>query len=66
MSDLPSVVVLGVSAGLQAALLAIGLVLVYRASRFINGKAGDEGIESESLRWTEVIAAISGPHRARG
>src|SRR5438128_3562644 len=43
MSDLPSVVVLGVSAGLQAALLAIGLVLVYRASRFINFAQGHMG-----------------------
>ena len=43
MSDLPSVVVLGVSAGLQAALLAIGLVLVYRASRFINFAQGQMG-----------------------
>src|SRR3954449_6093059 len=36
MSDLPAVVVLGVVVGLQASLLALGLVLIYRANRFIN------------------------------
>ena len=43
MSDVPSVLLLGVSAGLQAALLAVGLVLVYRASRFINFAQGQMG-----------------------
>lgn len=43
MRNLPSVVLLGMSAGLQAALLAIGLVLVYRASRFINFAQGQMG-----------------------
>src|SRR5688500_12888836 len=43
MHDLPSVVLLGISAGLQAALLALGLVLVYRASRFINFAQGEMG-----------------------
>jgi ABC-type branched-subunit amino acid transport system ATPase component/ABC-type branched-subunit amino acid transport system permease subunit len=43
MSDLPAVVALGVAAGLQAALLAIGLILIYRANRFVNFAQGQMG-----------------------
>ena len=43
MSDLPAVIALGVSSGLQAALLALGLVLIYRANRFINFAQGQMG-----------------------
>jgi ABC-type branched-subunit amino acid transport system ATPase component/ABC-type branched-subunit amino acid transport system permease subunit len=43
VSDLPAVLVLGVVVGLQAALLAVGLLLIYRASRFINFAQGQMG-----------------------
>jgi len=43
VSDLPAVVSLGLAAGLQAALLAIGLVLIYRANRFVNFAQGPMG-----------------------
>jgi ABC-type branched-subunit amino acid transport system ATPase component/ABC-type branched-subunit amino acid transport system permease subunit len=43
VSDLPAVVLLGVASGLQAALLGIGIVLVYRANRFINFAQGPMG-----------------------
>jgi ABC-type branched-subunit amino acid transport system ATPase component/ABC-type branched-subunit amino acid transport system permease subunit len=41
--DLPAVIALGVSTGLQAGLLALGLVLIYRANRFINFAQGQLG-----------------------
>ena len=43
MSDLPAVVLLGVATGLQAALLGVGIVLIYRANRFINFAYGSMG-----------------------
>ncbi|MBV9041341.1 MAG: ABC transporter permease, partial [Acidimicrobiia bacterium] len=43
MSDLPAVLLLGVASGLQAALLAVGIVLIYRANRFINFAQGQMG-----------------------
>jgi ABC-type branched-subunit amino acid transport system ATPase component/ABC-type branched-subunit amino acid transport system permease subunit len=36
MRDLPAVALLGIASGLQVGLLAVGLVLVFRANRFIN------------------------------
>jgi ABC-type branched-subunit amino acid transport system ATPase component/ABC-type branched-subunit amino acid transport system permease subunit len=36
VSDFPAVLLLGITTGLQAGLLGVGLVLIYRASRFIN------------------------------
>ncbi len=50
MRNLPVVVLLGVASGLQIGLLAIGLVLVFRANRFINLAQGQMGsIASASL-----------------
>lgn len=43
MGDLLSVVMLGIVVGLQTALLALGLVLVYRASRFVSFAQGQMG-----------------------
>ncbi|HJR24038.1 MAG TPA: ATP-binding cassette domain-containing protein, partial [Acidimicrobiales bacterium] len=43
MSDLPAVVVLGLASGLQAGLLGVGIVLIYRSSRFINFAQGQMG-----------------------
>jgi ABC-type branched-subunit amino acid transport system permease subunit/ABC-type branched-subunit amino acid transport system ATPase component len=43
LSDLPAVVLLGVATGLQAALLGVGIVLIYRANRFINFAQGSMG-----------------------
>ena len=43
MSDFPAVLLLGVATGLQAALLGIGIVLIYRANRFINFAQGAMG-----------------------
>ena len=43
MSNLPAVVLLGVASGLQAGLLAVGLVLIFRANRFINFAQGQMG-----------------------
>ncbi|MBV9253208.1 MAG: ABC transporter permease, partial [Actinobacteria bacterium] len=43
MKDFPAVVALGISSGLQAGLLALGLVLIYRANRFINFAQGSLG-----------------------
>jgi ABC-type branched-subunit amino acid transport system ATPase component/ABC-type branched-subunit amino acid transport system permease subunit len=50
VTDLPVVVLLGTASGLQAALLAVGLVLVFRANRFINFAQGQMGsVASASL-----------------
>ncbi|HVV35136.1 MAG TPA: branched-chain amino acid ABC transporter permease/ATP-binding protein [Acidimicrobiales bacterium] len=43
MSDLPVVALLGTASGLQAALLAIGVILVFRANRFVNFAQGQMG-----------------------
>ena len=43
MNDFPAVVVLGLASGLQAGLLGMGLVLIYRSSRFINFAQGQMG-----------------------
>jgi ABC-type branched-subunit amino acid transport system ATPase component/ABC-type branched-subunit amino acid transport system permease subunit len=43
MSDLPAVALLGTASGLQVGLLAVGLVLVFRANRFINLAQGQMG-----------------------
>ena len=43
MSDLPAVGLLGIASGLQAALLGVGIVLIYRANRFINFAQGQMG-----------------------
>ena len=43
MNDLPAVVVLGLASGLQAGLLGVGIVLIYRSSRFINFAQGQMG-----------------------
>lgn len=50
MSDLPAVILLGVASGLQAGLLAVGVVLIFRANRFINFAQGQMGsVASASL-----------------
>ncbi|HEX9684136.1 MAG TPA: branched-chain amino acid ABC transporter permease/ATP-binding protein [Acidimicrobiales bacterium] len=49
MSDLPAVVLLGITVGLQSALLAVGLVLIYRASRFINFAQAQMGAVAASV-----------------
>jgi len=49
VSDLPAVVLLGVATGLQAALLGIGIVLIYRANRFINFAQGSMGALAAAL-----------------
>ena len=50
MSDLPAVLLLGVASGLQVGLLAVGLVLIFRANRFINLAQGQMGaVASASL-----------------
>jgi ABC-type branched-subunit amino acid transport system ATPase component/ABC-type branched-subunit amino acid transport system permease subunit len=43
VSDLPAVALLGTASGLQVGLLAVGLVLVFRANRFINLAQGQMG-----------------------
>jgi ABC-type branched-subunit amino acid transport system ATPase component/ABC-type branched-subunit amino acid transport system permease subunit len=43
VSDLPAVALLGLASGLQVGLLAVGLVLVFRANRFINLAQGQMG-----------------------
>ena len=78
MSDLPVVVLLGTASGLQAALLAVGLVLVFRANRFINFAQGQMGsVASASLAvlvfrfdapyWVALPMALvlGAAHRAR-
>lgn len=57
MSDLPAVALLGVASGLQAALVAIGLVLVYRANRFINFAQGQMGSVASALLAVLVFRA---------
>ena len=49
MSDLPAVLLLGAASGLQAALLATGLVLIFRANRFINFAQGQMGSVASAL-----------------
>ncbi len=50
MRNLPAVLLLGASSGLQVGLLAVGLVLVFRANRFINLAQGQMGaVASASL-----------------
>jgi ABC-type branched-subunit amino acid transport system ATPase component/ABC-type branched-subunit amino acid transport system permease subunit len=50
VTDLPAVLLLGLSSGLQIGLLAVGLVLVFRANRFINLAQGQMGaVASASL-----------------
>jgi ABC-type branched-subunit amino acid transport system ATPase component/ABC-type branched-subunit amino acid transport system permease subunit len=45
----PAVFVLGVVTGLQYALLAVGIVLVYKASRFVNFAHGQLGLIAAAL-----------------
>lgn len=55
MSDLPAVVLLGIATGLQAALLGMGLVLIYRASRFINFAQAQMGAIAAATLATLVL-----------
>lgn len=57
MSDLPAVVLLGVASGLQAALLGVGIVLIYRANRFINFAQGQMGSVASALLAVLVFRA---------
>jgi ABC-type branched-subunit amino acid transport system ATPase component/ABC-type branched-subunit amino acid transport system permease subunit len=69
MSDVPAIVLLGVAAGLQAALLGVGIVLIYRANRFINFAQGQMGSIASALLavlvfrfdvpyWLALVAAL--------
>ena len=49
MGHAPGIVLLGVTVGLQYGLLAVGLVLVYRASRFVNFAHGQMGVIASAL-----------------
>jgi ABC-type branched-subunit amino acid transport system ATPase component/ABC-type branched-subunit amino acid transport system permease subunit len=70
VSDLPAVILLGTASGLQVGLLAVGLVLVFRANRFINLAQAQMGaVASCSLAvlvfrfdapyWLAVAAALA-------
>lgn len=48
MSDLPAVALLGTASGLQIGLLAVGLVLIFQANRFINLAQGQMGAVASS------------------
>jgi ABC-type branched-subunit amino acid transport system ATPase component/ABC-type branched-subunit amino acid transport system permease subunit len=49
VSDLPSVVLLGTASGLQVGLLAVGLVLIFRANRFVNLAQGQMGAVASAV-----------------
>jgi ABC-type branched-subunit amino acid transport system ATPase component/ABC-type branched-subunit amino acid transport system permease subunit len=70
MGDAPSVLVLGLVVGLQSSLLAIGLVLIYRANRFINFAQGQMGavaaaalamlvLQHDVPYWVALAAALA-------
>jgi len=49
MGHAPGIVLLGITVGLQYGLLAVGLVLVYRASRFVNFAHGQMGVVASAI-----------------
>ena len=57
MGNAPAVFLLGVVTGLQYALLGVGIVLVYKAGRFVNFAHGQLGVIAASL-----LAILSAQH----